>query len=65
MPRLNGTGPEGKGPKTGRKLGRCKEPEDLTGKNKLGTGLGKRRKSGGGKGRGQRLKSGFIPKIGT
>jgi hypothetical protein len=36
----------------------------LSGDNKLGTGLGKRRKSGGGKGRGERLKSGFIPKIG-
>jgi len=64
MPRLDGKGPEGNGPKTGRKLGRCKEPEEITGENKLGTGLGKRRKSGGGKGRGERLKSGFIPKIG-
>jgi hypothetical protein len=64
MPRLNGTGPEGKGPKTGRKLGRCKEPEDLTGLKKLGTGLGKRRKSGGGEGRGKRIKSGQIPKNG-
>jgi len=64
MPRLDGSGPEGNGPKTGRKLGRCKKPEDWTGDKKLGTGLGKRRKSGGGEGRGQRLKSGFIPKIG-
>jgi len=56
MPQMNGTGPEGKGPKTGRGLGRCKKstPEELN--EKLGKGLGKRRKSGGGEGRGKRLK---------
>ena len=27
MPRLDGTGPEGKGPKTGRGLGNCEENE--------------------------------------
>ena len=29
MPQMNGTGPEGRGPKTGRKLGKCKKnPEE-------------------------------------
>jgi hypothetical protein len=54
MPKLNGTGPEGNGPKTGRGLGRCnkKSPDK---NEKLGTGMGKRRKTGGGEGRGKRL----------
>jgi hypothetical protein len=56
MPKLNGTGPDGKGPKTGRGLGKCeKKPfEELL--QKLGRGLGKRRKSGGGTGQGKRIK---------
>jgi len=56
MPQMNGTGPEGKGSKTGRGLGKCnnKPPEDLI--QKLGTGMGKRRKSGGGEGMGKRRK---------
>lgn len=56
MPKLNGTGPEGKGPKTGRGLGECEEipQEELL--KKLGKGMGKRRKSGGGDGQGKRLK---------
>lgn len=29
MPKLDGTGPEGKGPKTGRGLGNCRREEDL------------------------------------
>lgn len=58
MPRLNGTGPDGKGPRTGRGLGRCKEKLDEEDKSKLGKGQGKRRKSGGGKGKGKRLQSG-------
>ena len=58
MPRLNGTGPDGKGPRTGRGLGRCKEKLDKEDKSKLGKGQGKRRKSGGGKGKGKRLQSG-------
>ncbi len=60
MPQINGTGPEGKGPKTGRGLGKCKtnlNQEDL---EKLGKGQGERRKSGGGTGKGKRLKSGSI-----
>jgi hypothetical protein len=56
MPKLNGTGPEGKGKGTGRGLGKCRETpfEELF--QKLGKGMGKRRKSGGGEGRGKRLK---------
>lgn len=57
MPNLNHTGPEGKGPKTGRKLGKChKTTEEQTSVGNLGTGQGKRRQSGGGKGKGRRLK---------
>ncbi len=56
MPHLNGTGPEGKGPKTGRGLGNCKGEPNATNKSELGKGQGKRRKSGGGEGRGERLK---------
>lgn len=58
MPQMNGTGPEGHGPKTGRVLGSCKKhtPEELL--SKLGKGLGRRRKADGGIGKGKRLKSG-------
>lgn len=56
MPKMNGTGPEGKGPKTGRGMGRCKKTSENNDENKLGKGMGKRRKSGGGEGRGKRLK---------
>lgn len=57
MPELNHKGPEGKGSKTGRKLGVCKKSE--TEQNELaelGKGQAKRRHSGGGKGLGKRLK---------
>jgi hypothetical protein len=57
MPNLDKTGPEGKGPKTGRKLGSDKKPNDQSLLEKLGTGLGLRRKSGGGIGRGKRLRT--------
>jgi len=59
MPQLNGTGPEGKGAGTGRRLGKCSE---LTADEKLkslGEGMGEKRNSGGGKGKGKRLKSGL------
>lgn len=56
MPKLNGTGPEGKGARTGRKLGNCEEVPFDELLQKLGKGMGKRRKSGGGDGRGKRLK---------
>ena len=61
MPILDGTGPEGKGPKTGRKLGLGKEISNEKALEKMGKGLGLKRKSGGGKGRGKRLKSNLPP----
>ncbi len=57
MPQLNGKGPEGKGPRTGRKLGPCNEVRPEEALDKLGKGMGKRRRSGGGTGKGKRLKS--------
>lgn len=55
MPHLDGSGPEGKGPKTGRGLGKCKKASPDK-KELLGKGMGKKRKSGGGEGKGKRLK---------
>jgi hypothetical protein len=55
---MNSTGPEGQGPKTGRGLGKCKKNSSKEEINKLGKGLGMRRKSGGGTGKGKRLQSG-------
>lgn len=59
MPHLNHTGPEGKGPGTGRGLGKCKNAKDGTAED-LGKGQGLKRKSGGGEGQGKRLKSSKI-----
>jgi len=57
MPHLNQKGPENKGPKTGRKLGKCKKNEtEQNEMGELGKGLGKRRHSEGGQGKGKRLK---------
>jgi hypothetical protein len=56
MPKLDGTGPEGKKSQTGRKLGNCSEISDKEKLEKLGKGEGKKRQSGGGKGKGRRLK---------
>lgn len=53
---MNGTGPEGQGPQSGRGLGKCKKVSDEETKNRIGKGMGKRRKSGGGEGKGKRLK---------
>lgn len=58
MPKLDGTGPEGDGSRSGRKLGNCSKATDEEKLQKLGKGLGKKRNSGGGKGKGKRLKSG-------
>ncbi len=58
MPHLDGKGPEGEGTKTGRGLGQCSEVDQSTLIEKLGKGLGLKRKSGCGKGKGKRLKSG-------
>ncbi len=59
MARLDATGPEGKGPQTGRKLGKCINMPDEEKLKKLGKGMGEKRKSGGGTGKGKRLKSGL------
>jgi hypothetical protein len=58
MPHMNGTGPEGKGSGTGRGLGKCKNHIEEELPEKLVKGLGKRRRSGGGEGKGKRLSSG-------
>jgi len=51
MPKLDKTGPEGRGSKTGRKLGECHKNEaEQKETGELGKGQGKRRYSGGGKG---------------
>lgn len=57
MPQLDHTGPEGKGPKTGRKLGRCKKTEDEQTDARLGQGQGRQRRGGCGEGKGRRLNS--------
>jgi hypothetical protein len=59
MAHLNGKGPEEQGSKTGRGLGKCATASNQTTNEKLGTGLGTRRKSGGGEGKGKRLQSGL------
>lgn len=59
MPQLDGTGPEKKGAQTGRGLGKCKRVPVDEALEKLGTGLGLRRKAGGGQGEGKRLRSGL------
>lgn len=58
MPKMNGTGPDGKGPGTGRRLGKCSKADKDEASEHLGQGMGKRRKAGGGEGQGKRLKSG-------
>ena len=66
MPGLNNTGPEGKGPRTGRGMGKCKpndqdKIESLDNENvPLGLGRGPGRKNGRGfrKGRGLGRRSG-------
>jgi len=57
MPKLDRTGPEGKGPKTGRGLGKGREVDGNDLLEKLGKGLGKRRHSdcAEGEGKGKRL----------
>ncbi|OPZ97182.1 MAG: hypothetical protein BWY70_01567 [Bacteroidetes bacterium ADurb.Bin408] len=60
MPKLDGSGPEGKGPGTGRKLGKCSKLNNEEKLQKMGKGMGKKRKTGGGQGKGLRLDSGKI-----
>jgi len=45
MPNQDGTGPEGKGPKTGRQMGKCKDAKPIAGRG-LGRGLGRGRSAG-------------------
>lgn len=59
MPQMDGSGPEAKGEATGRGLGKCREVSPAEALEKLGTGMGKRRQSGGGAGQGKRLKAGL------
>lgn len=58
MPKMDGTGPEGQGSRTGRKLGNCSTSTDVEKQKKLGVGLGKGRKAGKNAGQGKRLRSG-------
>ncbi|MDD2529340.1 MAG: DUF5320 domain-containing protein [Lentimicrobiaceae bacterium] len=58
MPNLDGTGPDGKGQKTGRKLGPCSGTSAEEKLTKLGKGMGKKRNSGGGQGQGKRRNAG-------
>ncbi|HHT23511.1 MAG TPA: DUF5320 family protein [Bacteroidales bacterium] len=56
MPRLNHTGPEGKGSKTGRKLGKCKKNEkEMENLGELGKGQGKHYHEPDAIGKGKRL----------
>lgn len=59
MPQMDGTGPEKLGEQTGRGLGKCRNVPEKEALEKLGKGLGLRRKVGGGQGKGKRLKSGL------
>ncbi len=59
MPKMDGTGPENKGKQSGRGLGSCNTNPISNILEKLGKGMGLRRKSGNGTGQGKRLKSGI------
>lgn len=41
MPRFDGTGPQGKGPKTGREMGNCSDAEQKSSNFGWGRGLGR------------------------
>ena len=58
-PKMDGTGPEGKGKSTGRGLGKCAVKNETEQLSELGKGQGLRHKEGGGTGKGKRLKSGL------
>lgn len=51
MPKFDGTGPEGKGPMTGRGLGKCEESKESPRGARDGGGRGAGRGCGGGAGR--------------
>ena len=57
MPKMDGTGPDGKGPKTGRGLGKGSTFTEEEKLQKLGKGMGKKRHAGDedcGEGKGRR-----------
>jgi hypothetical protein len=60
MPRMDGTGPFGKGSRDGRQLGNCSHDDDTSTQFHLGKGLGFRKKanSPNGTGLGRRHRSG-------
>jgi len=49
MPNKDGTGPEGKGPKTGRQMGPCEDTKPVAGRQMgpCGQGLGRGRRAFG------------------
>ncbi len=53
MPNKNGTGPEGKGAKTGRGAGGCQPEKDTDRSTRPGTGRGQGRGQGRNQGKGQ------------
>ena len=61
MPGLNGTGPNGQGPMTGRGMGNCNTTENVNTARPFGAGLGRGfgRGMGRGRGRGFGLGRGF------
>lgn len=58
MPRMDGIGPVGQGQSTGRKLGNCSNLTNEEKLEKLGVGMGKRRKAGGVEGKNRLIKDG-------
>lgn len=56
MPNRDGTGPEGEGTRSGRKLGNCRKVTDNAKQQLYGKGMGKNRNSGSGEGKGNCLK---------
>jgi len=58
MPKMNGSGPVGQGQSTGRELGNCSNLTNEEKLEKLGVGMGKRRKVGGGTGKKKRKQEG-------
>ena len=58
MPKMDGTGPDGKGKGTGRKLGQCSTASAEEKLAKLGKGMGKKRNSCTSEGRGKRWNAG-------
>ncbi len=59
MPHLDGTDPEKKESRSGRELGKCRIVPKEEALEKLGKGMGLRRRAGGGQGQGKRLQSGL------